>query len=428
MTAQQYSTDIDDERPTRLNADAADKLIEHLSMHDREVQRHRLAIYDRMRQACPVGRSVEHGGFYAFSTYRHVYDAAHAPERFSSFPVTIPPFGNPVPMIPIEADPPGHANYRALVGQRFSPKRVEEMGGQIRSLVNELLGNIEGRREVDLAKEVAVQLPLSVILELFLGVPRQDRDRMYELAVQMLQPDPDDSDEQKHAKAGAAGVGLMAYFAELLDNLRKNGHGQDLISELDQAHIGDVKLTDEEILGFCLLLLPAGFDTTASAIGRMLQLFATNPTIRRAFAERVDDSQALDVAIEELIRYISPVPGLARTVSEPCQFAGQTLEQGDRLLLLWPSANRDPDEFDKPNEFVADRKPNRHVGFGSGIHRCLGAHVARKEIKVLLEEMFHRGIPEYRLHPEKSPVWHTGDTWGVKSLPVIFESKEWKIR
>lgn len=117
------------------------------------------------------------------------------------------------------------------------------------------------------------------------------------------------------------------------------------------------------------------------------------------------------------------MPGLARTVTAPCEFAGQNLSRDDRLLLLWPSANRDPEEFDNPNEFVADRKPNRHVGFGSGIHRCLGAHVARKEIKVLLQEMFRRDTPEYRLDPDKPPVWHTGDTWGVKSLPVIFEAR-----
>ncbi|PND54778.1 hypothetical protein CRM90_26125 [Mycobacterium sp. ENV421] len=421
-THERYST-VDDEQPTRLDADTADKLIEHLSMHDRETQRHRLAIYERMREACPVGHSVEHGGFYAMSTYRDVYDAAHTPERFSSFPVTIPPFGNPVPMIPIEADPPGHANYRALVGQRFSPKRVEDMDGQIRSLVTELLDNIEGKRDVDLAKEVAIQLPLRVILELFLGIPEQDRDKMYEFAVAMLQPDPDDSDEQKLEKAGAAGLGLMTYCAALLTNLRENGYGDDLISELDQAHVEGVKLTDEEILGFCLLLVPAGFDTTASAISRMLLLFATNPSIRDEIKSRIEDSKALDVAIEELIRYISPVPGLARTVTEPCEFAGQNLSTGDRLLLLWPSANRDPEEFDNPDEFLADRKPNRHVGFGSGIHRCLGAHVARKEIKILLQEMFRRGTPEYRLDPDKPPVWHTGDTWGVKSLPVIFEAK-----
>jgi cytochrome P450 len=422
MTTQQRNTDIDDERPTVLDAEAADKSIEHLSMHDREVQRHRLAIYDRMREACPVGHSVEHGGFYALSTYRDVYDAAHLPAEFSSFPVTIPPFGNPVPMIPIESDPPGHANYRALVGQRFSPKRVAAMDDEIRSLVTELLDDLEGKREADLAKDIAVQLPLRVIFGMFLGVPRRDWDKMYDLAVAMLQPDPDDSDEQKHEKAGAAGMELMTYFTELLTELRKNGHGDDLVSELDQAHVEDVKLTDEEILGFCLLLVAAGFDTTASGISRMLQLFATNPEIRQAIKERVDDSQALDIAIEELVRYISPVPGLARTVNEPCEFAGRKLSKEDRLLLLWPSANRDADEFDNPNDFVADRKPNRHVGFGSGIHRCLGAHVARKEIKVLLQEMFRRDIPAYRLNPERPPVWHTGDTWGVKSLPVIFES------
>ncbi|OBS01576.1 hypothetical protein A9W98_19510 [Mycobacterium gordonae] len=422
MTTHERYSDVDDERPTRLDADTADKLIEHLSMHDREVQRHRLAIYERMREACPVAHSVEHGGFYPVATYRDLYKAAHTPERFSSFPVTIPPLGNPVPMVPIETDPPVHANYRALVGERFSPKRVADMEDAIRSLVTELLDNIEGRREVDLAEELALALPLRVIFDFFLGVPQQDWGKMHDIAVVLITPDPDDSDEQKHEKAAAAGMQLMTYCAARLADLRENGYGDDLISELDQAHVEGVKLTDEEILGFCLILVVAGFDTTASAISRMLQLFATSPRIREEIKSRIEDSQALDVAIEELIRYISPVPGLGRTVTEPCEFAGHNLSEGDRLMLLWPAANRDPDEFDNPDEFVADRKPNRHVGFGSGIHRCLGAHVARKEIKVLLQEMFRRGIPEYRLDPDNPPVWHTGDTWGVTSLPVIFES------
>lgn len=413
---------VDDERPGKVDAAKLDELIEHFSLHDHEVQQNRLAIYERMREVCPVSRSVEHGGFSVAATYQAVYDLAHQPEKISSFPVTIPPFGNPVPMIPIEADPPVHAKYRALVRHRFSPKMVAAMDSQVRAIVTELLDDLEGRSEVDLAKEIAVPLPLRVIFDLFLGVPRDDYQWLYEKAIMMLQPDPNASDEEKQQLAGAAGVEIGGYFAGVLENLRKNGYGDDLVSELDQAIVDGERLSDDEILGFCLLLVPAGFDTTASAIGRMFQMLATRPEVREGLTACIDDPKALEIAVDELIRLISPVSGLARTVGEPCAFADVDLDEGDRLLLMFASANRDSAEFPDPDEFIADRKPNRHVAFGTGIHRCLGMHVARKEMTVLAEE-FLRRMPEFRLDPENPPAWHTGDTWGVKSLPVIFESK-----
>lgn len=413
---------VDDERPKPLDGAKLDELIEHFSLHDPEVQRNRLAIYERMRETCPVSHSVEHGGYSVAATYQAVYDLAHQPEKLSSFPVTVPPFGNPVPMIPIEADPPVHAKYRALVRHRFSPKIVAGMDSQIRAIVTELLDNIEGKSEVDLVKEIAIPLPMRVIFDLFLGVPREDYQWLYEQVVVMLQPDPKASEEEKQQLAGAAGLEISGYFAEMLKNLRENGYGDDLVSELDQAIVDGERLSDDEILGFCLLLVPAGFDTTASSIGRMFQMFATRPEVREGLEARIDDPKALDIAVDELVRLISPVTGLARTVSEPCAFADADLDEGDRMLLMFASANRDPAEFPDPDEFVADRKPNRHVAFGTGIHRCLGMHVARKEMTVLVEE-FLRRMPDYRLDPENPPVWHTGDTWGLKSLPVIFEAK-----
>jgi cytochrome P450 len=238
--------------------------------------------------------------------------------------------------------------------------------------------------------------------------------------IYMLQPDPDATDEENQERSMQAGLNCTMYFAEMLEQRRTEGYGTDLMSHLDQAELDGERLTDDEIFGFCLVLVPAGFDTTASVLSRLLLLFAEQPEVRDQLEEVIDDPDRLDLAIEELIRFIPPQPGVARNVTEKCTFAGKDLEPGDRLLLLWPSANRDPSEFPNPDELVLDRQPNRHVGFGSGIHRCLGSHLARLELRILLQEFLHR-VPRYCVAPDKDAVWHTGNTWGVKTVPVVFE-------
>jgi cytochrome P450 len=404
-----------------VDEDQIRKLIEHYSVHDKDCQRYRHEIYTEMRKSCPVAHSVEHGGFYALSRYRDVYDAAHKPELFSSFPVTIPPFGNPTPMIPIETDPPMHRKYRTLVGARFSPKSVEELETHMREMVTEIIDRLQGRTEADLAKDVAVPLPLRAILELYLGVPQKDWEMLKNEFLYMLQPDPEATDEENQERSMQAGLNCTMYFAEMLDDRRTNGYGTDLISHLDQAELDGERLTDDEIFGFCLVLVPAGFDTTASVLSRLLLLFAERPEIRGQLEAVIGDPDRLDLAVEELIRFIPPQPGVARNVTEACTFANTRFEEGDRLMLLWPSANRDPEEFPNPDELVFDRQPNRHLGFGSGIHRCLGSHLARLELKIFLEE-FLRRVPRYSVAPDKPAVWHTGNTWGVKTVPVVFES------
>jgi cytochrome P450 len=412
---------LDDERPIEADAAELDELISHFSLHNPAVQQHRLAVYNRMRERCPVSHSDQFGGCYAAASYKGVYEAAHAPQRYSSFPVTIPPFGNPVPMIPIELDPPLHAKYRALVHGKFSPRAVAQMEGPIRAIVTELLDDISGRREVDLVEAIAIPLPLRVLFGLLLGVPREDWDGLFAQSHILLQPDPTLSQDGTMQARAAAGLEMVTYFAGLLANLRENGFGEDIISDLVQAEVDGERMTDEEIFGFLLLLVNAGYDTTASAVGRMFNLFAARPQVREAIRERIDDPIALDLAVDELIRFISPVAGLARTVTEDCELEGTALAKGDRIHLLWPAANRDPAEFPDPDEFVVDRKPNRHVGFGTGIHRCLGLNIARMEVKILLQE-FLRRMPVYHVSEAQPPVWHTGETWGVKSLPVVFET------
>ncbi|HWE90090.1 MAG TPA: cytochrome P450 [Pseudonocardiaceae bacterium] len=416
---------IDQSQPGRTDRDTVDSakiqaLIENFSLHDQESQRHHTEIFEEMRSSCPVAHSAAHDGFYALSRYRDVYDAAHQPESFSSFPVTIPPFGNPTPMIPIEADPPMHRKYRTLVGRQFSPNSVAAIEPRIREMVREILDGLDGSSEADLAKEIAVAVPLRAILELYLGVPRKDWDTLKDEFLYMLQPDPTATDEENTERAMQAGLNCTMYFAELLEERRTQGYGDDLISDLDQAELEGERLTDDEIFGFCLVLVPAGFDTTASLFSRLLLMFAQRPEVRDQLEAVVDDPAKLDLAVEELVRYIPPQPGVARNVTEKCSFADTELEPGDRLLLLWPSANRDAEEFPNPDELVLDRQPNRHLGFGSGIHRCLGAHLARLEIKILLQE-FLRRVPRYQVTPGQEAVWHTGNTWGVKTLPVVFE-------
>lgn len=407
-------------RPTDADKDAIRKLIEHYSVHDRDVQRNQWEIYREMRESCPVAHSVEHGGFYTIARYEDIYDAAHKPEIFSSFPVTIPPFGNPTPMVPLEVDPPKHRNYRALVGRQFSPKSVEALEPRMRQMVTEIIDDLEGKPEVDLAKEVAVPLPLRGILELYLGVPQEDWEWLKDEFIYMLQPDPDATDEENQEAAMQAGLNCTMYFAKMLDNLRTNGFGDDLISDLVQAEVEGEKLDDDELLGFCLVLVPAGFDTTASVLSRLMLLIAERPEVRDQLEEILDDPTKLDVAVDELVRYMPPLPGIARTVTQKCEFANTQFEEGDRVFMLWPSANRDPEYFSDPDELKLDRQPNRHMGFGSGIHRCLGSHLARLELKVFLQE-FLRRAPRYRLAPGQEAVWHTGSTWGVKKLPVVFE-------
>lgn len=405
-----------------LDKSELQKMIEHFSVHDRTSQRYAQEIYKEMRESCPVAHSAEHGGFRALSRYKDVYDAAHKPETFSSFPVTIPPFGNPTPMIPIEADPPSHRNYRTLVGRQFSPKSAANLEPHMRNMVREIIDGIEGSREADLAEKVAVTLPLRVILELYLGVPEKDWEMLKQQFFYLLQPDPDATDEENEERSMEAGLNCTKYFAEILEDRRVNGYGSDIISDLDQAEVDGERLADDEIFGFCLVLVPAGFDTTASVLSRLLLMFAEKPELRTQLEEIVHDPDRLDLAIEEIVRYIPPQPGVARNTTEKCEFAGEEFDEGDRLLLLWPAANRDPEEFPNPDELVFDRQPNRHLGFGSGIHRCLGAHVARLELKVFLQEFLTR-VPRYQVSDDDEAVWHTGNTWGVKKLPVVFE--EW---
>ncbi len=390
------------------------RLAERFSVHDEEVMRNRGELFPHMQQKCPAVHSSSHGGFYAFTRYQDVFDIEHRQDLFSNFPVTIPPFGNKVPMIPLEIDPPEHTSYRKVVGKLFGLDAIVGLEGRVRALIGELYDSFAGRRELDLVSDVAFPAPMRVFSEIFLRVPEADKPALFGHFMAMVKPGAGLSDEELMARRSAGGDGAAGYLLGLIRERRENP-GEDLISYIATASREGAPMTDDEIIGFLLLLVPAGFETTASTTARMFGYLAEHPEAQQRLAA---DRSLLDTAIEEFLRYTAVVTGQGRTVKQDCTFNGVELKKDDRVSLVWAAANRDETVFENPDELILDRQPNRHLTFGSGPHRCLGSHLARLMLRVILEEFLDR-MPPYRV--AETPTWHAGETWGLASLRVVLD-------
>ena len=370
-----------------------------------------------LRERCPVGRSKRYGGFFFLTRYRDVYDAAHDFETFSSARghITIP--SPDVPEVagisnapPIETDPPEHHKYRALVAPFFSPQRIGSMEPSIRTLATALIDRFIERGEADLAQEFAFPMPMYVICRI-LGVEESRWKEFREWINRMLQIGENPSD----ALEAAALVG--GHLLQVLES-RRAAPADDLITYLVQAEVDGDRMTPNELLGFSILLFGAGAETTTNAIGNSLAWLGSNPDQRRRL---IQDPRLLPNAVEEFLRFDTPVFGLARTVTKDTQFRDCPMSEGDRLLLLWGAANHDPEEFENPDEVDIERSPNRHLAFGAGIHRCLGSHLARAELRIALQEILRR-MPEFKIADTGEVERCVGATRGVRSLPVVFRA------
>jgi cytochrome P450 len=219
----------------------------------------------------------------------------------------------------------------------------------------------------------------------------------------------DDPERRRHGSEE-----LLNYFVSQLE-LRRHEPGDDLISELLHTEVEGKPLEDSIVLGIAALVLIAGVDTTWSAIGSSLWHLATHPDDRERL---VAEPELMPTALEELLRAYAPVT-MARVVTEDIEFGGCPMKEGDKVLMNFPAANRDPEAFDRPHDVLLDRAHNRHVAFGSGIHRCAGSNLARMELQVALEEWLHR-IPSFILEPGKELAWAGGQVRGPRVLPVVF--------
>ncbi len=373
-------------------------------------------IWDELRQTCPVARTERRNGAWLLTTYADVTAAAHDIERFSSLEVGVIDTGEivdeennqtPYGLPPISADPPLHTWTRRLLLPWFSHSRVATYEAMTRDLSNRLIDGFVATGSADAAADYAQQIPVRVIAKI-LGVSEDMSDVFTEWVRDLLEF----ADDPERLARGQQGLGeyLIAEIAS-----RRDAPGDDLISELiGLTHEGE-PLEDGLILGMVALVLIAGIDTTWSAIGSSLWHLATHPQD----AERLVREPALmGTAVEEFLRAYSPVT-MARVVTDDTEFEGCPMRKGDKVLMNFPAANRDPLAFDRADEVVLDRALNRHVAFGSGIHRCAGSNLARMELQVAVEEWLRR-VPSFRISADSDVAWAGGQVRGPRRLPVSF--------
>ncbi len=377
------------------------------------------SIWDQLRQTCPIPHTNRRKSSWMPLRYEDVTAIAHDIEHFSSLKVAVipgdededpPDFDGPnleYGLPPISADPPLHTWTRRLLLPWFSHKRVDGYVPLTRDLCRRLLEGFAASGGADAAADYAQQIPVRVIAHI-LGVPTDLSDTFTGWVRDVLEF----ADDAERRQRGAEG--LLNFFLAHLEERRQHP-GDDLLSELLSTEVEGAPVDDGIILGMAALVLIAGVDTTWSAIGSALWHLATHPEDRRRL---VADPELMPTAIEEFLRAYAPVT-MAREVTEDVEYAGCPMKAGDKVLMNFPAANRDPEAFEHPDVVQLDRAHNRHVAFGSGIHRCAGSNLARMELQVALEEWLAR-IPEFSLAEGKEISWAGGQVRGPRVLPVVF--------
>lgn len=335
------------------------------------------------------------------------------------------------PLIPQAVDPPEHTEYRNILNPWFSLASMTNLDDHIRSFAVELIDTMLADDEIDFLGSFAEPFPTIIFCEL-VGFPVADHPRLLrwkdimihagtaEMASRLGLLDPDDPrpfHEVASAARATAARELYAYFADLLDQRRREPRDDMLTRLIDARYAGDRRLTQEELEDILLLLMMAGLDTVTGSLALIVHHFAERPDTRHRFVELMDDPQLVGPAIEELLRLLSTVTS-GRRVTKAVRIGDTDLDAGDVVMLSTPSANRDERVFADPDEVVFDRHPNPHLGFAVGPHRCLGMHLARRELRIALQEL-HRRLPDYQLAPGHRPDIYVGLVKGMYSLRLV---------
>ena len=397
-----------------------------LDLSSQSFLEHEFEIWDLLREQLPVARTgsapMAQGvtGGWVVTRYEDVADVLRRPEDFSSqiglYPVRA--------WIPQAIDPPAHTGYRRLLNPWFTAEVMQKLEPHLEQYANELADKMLARDEFDFVADFADPFPTVIFCEL-IGFPLSDYPQIMDWKNALMHandghsggralalakgramglPLEDErrvSNEQWFQIRAAVGLEIYGYLKRLLDE-RRRAPADDLITKLlDAKYEGERTLTQEELEDTLFLLFMAGLDTVASVLGLIVKGFAEDPAKRREFVALMEDPQKVAEAIEELVRYHAIVT-MPRRATRTIGFRDETFEANEIVACPSPAANRDPAQFPRPHELLFDRSPNRHVGFGLGPHRCLGIHLARRELRVALQA-FHRRLPDYRLHPTKKP-------------------------
>ena len=380
-------------------------------------------VWKELRERCPIAHTERWGGSWLPTRYEHLQKMVKmVPALSSASPLVVPPSPEMIEILeaetekhgetsrtpPITSDPPRHRPYRRIIMPLFSPHAVEKHIPYTRDLCNGLIDGFIGEGRADAAADYAEQITPRVIAHI-LGIDPGRADEFVTWVRGVLEfglTEPEQMVEYR--------TRIRTFFQEMVTERRETPRG-DAISMLIASEAEGEKLTDYRILGMCSLLLIAGIDTTWSAISSSLLHFATHPADQ---ARLRAEPELLPTAVEELLRFYAPVT-MGRIVTEPVELDGAEMQEGDRVLLNFPGANRDPEAFERADEVVLDRRQNRHMAFGLGIHRCAGSNLARMEMQVALRTWFDR-IGEFELADPDAVTWAGGQVRGPRAVPVRF--------
>lgn len=369
----------------------------------------RTAAMEYLRRPGPVYKV---GSTWMITSYDGVRYAQKNPDLFSSAKA-FDGVANAIQLIPLAIDPPKHADYRRVLDPMFGPKRMAAMDAELRA---QLRGHIDAFAPLgrcDVVADLSYKFPTQAILTLF-GLPLEHLPTFLDWVNGIIKEREITSlDGQASQRVIDCSMALFGFLAEQLE-LKRSHPGDDMLSSV-LALDGDDAWTDAEILGLCFLIVLAGLDTVTGAIGYSLQTLATNPELRQSL---IDDPALVSPFVEEVLRLDGPVPGVPRMTTAEVEVEGVTIPAGSSVLLVLGTANREGPYAETPHEMNLGAKAT-HLGFGGGIHRCLGSHLARRELRLTIEE-FHARIPDYRVAGEAHTLWPAG-TFGLESLPLEFE-------
>jgi cytochrome P450 len=397
-------------------------------LHDRTFFANPYPSYDRLRQEAPVAWS-ETERAWLLTRYVDVVATVQDPHRFSSrgrmlatlehLPPDarerLKPFEDHFSVGLINSDPPDHTRIRALVNKAFTPRVVEQLRPQIQDLVDELLDAVQDSGEMDIVRDLAHPLPATVISGL-LGVPPEDRNQFKVWADSILSFQgagvlPAEFLERSQESL----LAMRAYFGGLIAERRRRPH-DDLLGRLVEAETGGDRLTEAELMTTSVTLLIAGYETTTTLITNGLYSLLRHPDQLQLLRE---DPALMPTAVEEMLRFESPLQRNPRRVAATMEYGGQDMRAGDLVLQLLGAANRDPAIFPDPGRFDVRRQPNRHIAFGQGVHFCLGAPLARVEAPIAIGTVLRR-MPRLRLNASTVEWMSHPLLRALPSLPVSF--------
>ncbi|MFP6627300.1 MAG: cytochrome P450 [Deltaproteobacteria bacterium] len=383
-------------------------------------------IFSKLRRDAPVywneEPEPEEPGFWALTRYEDVLAVSKNPELFSSavggHQISYPPgveFSQATRAIVanmIGMDPPEHNAYRKLVSPGFRPKAVDGLEERIRAIVTRAIDAVAARGRCELVSEVAAELPVAVLADL-LGIPDQDRRKLFEWSNRLVGlQDPEVMANVEDALGTFAEV--FAYGKALVEERRRHPT-KDLMGIMAHGEVDGERIEGEMLDGFFLLLVIAGNETTRNSIAGGVQVLAEHPDQRRLL---IEDPSLIPGAVEEILRWVSPVIHFRRTATADTEIRGQTIREGDKVVMWYPAANNDEEVFEDPYRFDILRTPNEHLAFGAGQHFCLGARLARLQLKIMFEELLRR-LPDIAIDGEVKR-FRSYFISGFRQMPVRF--------